>query len=115
MTKKKALIYDITGQEGICLAKYLIKKRYAVHGICEHKKLKNIKKLDSLEKIKIYILLKFTEKKLVNLLKKNFDEIYFLSEQTSAKNSEIYNYEITPIKVILDFIVTQKGKKSKHS
>ena len=36
-----------------------------------------------------------------------------MSEQTSIKNSEIYNCEIDPIKVILDFIVSQKGKKSK--
>ena len=113
MIRKKALIYGATCQDGIYLAKYLIENKYTVHGICKHKKFKKIKNLNILKKIKVNIFPKFNKKKLANLLKKNFNEIYFLGEETSIKNSEIYNNEIAPMKSILDFIVLQKGKKSK--
>jgi GDPmannose 4,6-dehydratase len=113
MIRKKALIYGVTCQDGIYLAKYLIENKYTVHGICKHKKFKNIKNLNILKKIKVNIFPKFNKKKLANLLKKNFNEIYFLGEETSIKNTEIYNNEIAPMKVILDVIVLQKNKKSK--
>tara|TARA_B110000971_G_C19958890_1_gene476969 strand:+ start:448 stop:1074 length:627 start_codon:yes stop_codon:yes gene_type:complete len=113
MIRKKALIYGAGCQDGIYLAKYLIENKYTVHGICKHKKFNNIKNLDILKKIKVNIFPKFNKKKLANLLKKNFNEIYFLGEETSIKNSEIYNNEIAPMKSILNFIVLQKGKKSK--
>jgi GDPmannose 4,6-dehydratase len=110
MIRKKALIYGVTSQIGIYLAKYLIENKYTVHGICKYKKQKE---LSFLEKNKIHIFSKFNKKKITNLLKKNFDEVYFLEEQISVKSPEIYNSEISPMKVILDFIVLQKGKKSK--
>ena len=31
--KKKALIFGVTGQDGAYLAKFLLKKKYIVHGI----------------------------------------------------------------------------------
>ena len=33
MNKKVALITGITGQDGSCLAEYLLKRNYEVHGI----------------------------------------------------------------------------------
>jgi GDPmannose 4,6-dehydratase len=113
MNKKKVLIFNINQEKGAYLAKYLLKKKYVVHGVCRDKKLKNLKDLDLQEKIRTYIFLKFDKKKLSNLLKKNFDEIYFLDQQITKKNLELYNSEISPVKLILDYIVLQKGKKTK--
>ena len=52
------------------------------------------------------------------MLKKNFSEIYFLAGQSSVKNSfekrlETYESQNLPLKIILDYIVSQKGKKTK--
>jgi len=93
MIKKKALVFGINKQNGTSLAKHLVEKKYAVYGISEDKK--------------------FNEKKIISLLKKNFDEIYYLSDQRNTKNSDIYSNLINSIKVILDHIVLQKGKKSR--
>jgi GDPmannose 4,6-dehydratase len=46
MTKKKALITGITGQDGAYLAEYLIKKGYIVHGIKRRASMFNTERID---------------------------------------------------------------------
>ena len=116
--KKKALIFGITGQDGSYMAKLLIEKNYSVHGICRKKNHKNLKALNLLTKVNLYIFPKLNELKIYQLLKKNFSEIYFLGGQSSVNDSflkrvETYESQISPLKVILDYIVQQKGAKSK--
>ena len=116
--KKKALIFGITEQDGSYMAKLLIEKNYSVYGICRKKNYKNLKALNLLTKVNLYILPKLNELKIYQLLKKNFNEIYFLGGQSSVidsflKRVETYESQISPLKVILDYIVQQKGAKSK--
>ena len=116
--KKKALIFGITGQDGSYMAKLLIEKKYSVYGICRKKNYKNLKTLNLLTNVNLYISPKLNELKILQLLKKNFDEIYFLGGQSSVNDSflkriETYESQISPLKVILDYIVKQKGVKSK--
>ncbi|NMN67073.1 GDPmannose 4,6-dehydratase [Candidatus Pelagibacter ubique] len=116
--KKKALIFGITGQDGSYLAKYLVEKKYSVTGIYRRKKFVNLKKLDLLKKIKLQLLTKLDNKKINKILSQNFNEIYFLSGQSSVtksftKSLETYKSQIEPLKSILDFIVKQKKNKTK--
>ena len=118
MKKKTALIFGITGQDGAHMAKLLLKRKYIVHGISRGKNYKNLIKLILLEKINLHIHKKFDNKKITKLLKKNFNEIYFLGGQSSVSTSfkkrvETYDSQIQPLKVILDFITLQKKKKIK--
>ena len=118
MKKKTALIFGITGQDGAYMAQLLIKKKYIVHGISRGKNYKNLKILNLLSKIKLHIFPKMNELEIFNLLKKNFSEIYFLGGQSSVRESfskriETYDSQINPLKVILDYLVQQKGSKSK--
>jgi len=118
MNKKTALIFGITGQDGSHMAKFLVQKKYSVHGTCRGNNYKNLIKLNLLKKINLHIHKKFNDKKLLKLLKKNFDEIYFLGGQSSVsesfkKRAETYDSQIQPLKNILDFITFQKNKKSK--
>ena len=116
--KKKALIYGITGQDGSYLAKYLLSKHYNVSGVSRKKNYINLNKLKIKKKINLFVFKQFNTKKIFNLLKKNFSEIYFLAGQSSVKNSfekrlETYESQNLPLKIILDYIVSQKGKKTK--
>ena len=116
--KKTALIVGISGQKGSYMAKYLIEKKYIVDGIYMNENYKNLKTLDLLKKANLYKFSKFNELRLIKLLKKNFDKIYFFEEQSNLKESFIKNPgtidgEINSLKVILDYIVSQKGIKSK--
>ena len=70
--KKKALIFGITGQDGSYMAKLLIEKNYSVHGICRKKNHKNLKALNLLTKVNLYIFPKLNELKIYQLLKKKF-------------------------------------------
>ncbi|WP_440657116.1 GDP-mannose 4,6-dehydratase [Candidatus Pelagibacter sp. HIMB1509] len=45
---KKALIFGITGQDGAYLAKYLIKKKYVVHGVIRRSSSFNTSRLDDI-------------------------------------------------------------------
>ena len=45
---KKALIFGITGQDGAYLAKYLIKKKYVVHGVIRRSSSLNTSRLDDI-------------------------------------------------------------------
>jgi GDPmannose 4,6-dehydratase len=100
------------------MAKLLIEKNYSVHGICRKKNHKNLKALNLLTKVNLYILPRLNELKIYQLLKKNFNEIYFLGGQSSVNDSflkrvETYESQISPLKLILDYIVQQKVVKSK--
>lgn len=116
--KKTVLIFGINGQDGSYLAKKLIEKKYSVYGITRNKNYENLFRLNILKKIRLFNYSNFNDKKIKKLLKKNFNEIYFLAGQTSVKVSflkRILTYEsnIEPLKNILDYIVNQKGKKTK--
>tara|TARA_Y100000590_G_C15530316_1_gene942894 strand:- start:149 stop:1090 length:942 start_codon:yes stop_codon:yes gene_type:complete len=116
--RKKALIFGATGQDGSYLCKYLIKKNYIVHGICRKKNYINLKKLNLIKKINLHIFSNSNKLKILKILRKNFDEIYFLSGQSSVKDSfkkenETYESQIKPLKIILNYIKMQKNKKSK--
>jgi GDPmannose 4,6-dehydratase len=118
MKIKKALIFGITGQDGPYLANYLIKKKYKVTGIYRRKKFINLKKLNLLNKIDLKLVKKIQKENINKILKNNYDEIYFLSGQSSVtlsfdKSAETYESQIEPLKIILDFIRNQKKKKTK--
>jgi len=116
--KKKALIFGITGQDGAILSSILLKKNYEVHGVSRKNKYLNLLKLDIKKKIKLNIIKNSETNNILKILNKNFSEIYFLGGQSSVFNSfndirETYDSQIKPIKVILNFILKQKGKKTK--
>ncbi len=111
MKIKKALIFGISGQDGSYLANFLIKKRYQVDGVSKSFKYKNLKILKIQRKIKIF---KYP-KKIDSLLKKNYDEIYFLGGQSNVFKSfsdrELtYNSQIKPLIPILENIRMKKIK-----
>jgi len=118
MKTKNALIFGITGQDGSYLAKYLIKKNYSITGICRRKNFINLKKLGLLKKINLKLVKQDNKFQIKKILKKNFDEIYFLGGQSSVIDSfnnerETFTSQINPVKTILNFILSQKKKKSK--
>ena len=72
---KKALIFGITGQDGIFLSSYLIKKNYQVYGYY-----RNLNK-----KIKLFYSKSLNKKLIFNLLQKIIpDEIYYLIGESSS-------------------------------
>lgn len=114
--KKKALIFGITGQDGAILSSILLKKKYEVFGISRNKDYSKLVKLKINDKIKKIATIKNSI--ILNLLNKNFQEIYFLGGQSSVIKSftdinQTYESQIKPINIILNFILNQKGKKSK--
>jgi GDP-D-mannose dehydratase len=118
MKKKTALIFGITEKNGMVMMKYLNKKKYIIEGICLKTIDRNLKSLSFLKNSSLHTFPKFNEVKINKLLKKNFNEIYFFGDQVnikklSLKDSEIFDTEINFLKVILDFIVSQKIMKSK--
>ncbi len=111
MKKKRALIFGISGQDGSYLANFLIQKGYRVDGVSKNLKFKNLKILKILTKIKIHQY----PKKYDSLLKKNYDEIYFLGGQSnvfkSFSNRELtYRSQIQPLIPILENIRMKKIK-----
>ena len=50
MSKKKALITGVTGQDGSYLTEYLLKKGYEVHGIIRRASTFNTKRIDHVYK-----------------------------------------------------------------
>ena len=79
--KKVALIFGITGQDGILISRYLIKKKYKVYGY-----IRNIKKKKYLDKkVKLFYKKKLTKEFFFSLIKKTKPtEIYFLIGQSSS-------------------------------
>jgi GDPmannose 4,6-dehydratase len=113
--KKKALIIGVTGQDGIYLAKLLLSKDYKVFGTTRGNK-KNLIKTGLINKVKLFTIKKTTELNLTKVLNFFFDEIYFLGGQTNVMTSfknqvDAYESQITPVKIIIDFIQKQKKKK----
>ena len=107
--KKKALIFGIAGEDGSCLVKELLKKNYSVFGVTKLNKLNNLQKLSILNKASIYTLKKFTEKKIIAILKKRFDTIYFFGvkskiNQSFANDKIATGSNVVPVKIILEFI-----------
>ena len=64
---KKALIFGITGQDGAYLAKTLLKKKYLIYGITRNKNYRNLKKLNLLNKIRLFNFSSFDNPKIMNL------------------------------------------------
>jgi GDPmannose 4,6-dehydratase len=101
-TKKKALIFGITGQDGSYLAKFLLKKNYIVHGVKRRSSSFNTERIDdiyeeSLKKEKNFFLYygdvtdSMSVLKLISLIKP--DEIYNLAAQSHvAVSFEIPEY-----------------------
>ena len=110
--RKKALIFGVTGQDGSYMCKHLIKKNYVVHGICRRKNYVNLKKLSLLKKVKLHLISNTNKIKILKVLRKNFDEIYFLGGQSSVQDSfkneqKTYESQINPLKVILNLFVLE--------
>ena len=109
--KKKILIYGITGQDGSHLAEIYLNKKFVVHG-------NNLKFFKLSKKIKIFKINK-NYKNLSQILKNNYDFIFYLGGQTSVIASydkfeeETFDSQIVPISIILEFIKNQKKNKSK--
>ena len=94
--KKKALIVDITGQDGSYLAEFLIKKKYQVHGIKRRTSTPNTSRIDH-----IFDSVNFNNKDLIMhhgdlsdsgslyriINQINPDEIYNLAAQSHVKIS----------------------------
>ena len=116
--KKKALILGLTGCDGAYLAKYLLEKDYIVEGINQGNNLNNLSKLNIVKKINLYKIKNYSGKKFYRIIKSNYDEIYFFDDKPNSyrlnKNDQkIYENNIIPSKVILNFIRNQKKKKTK--
>jgi len=116
--KKKALIIGITSRDGAYLANLLLSKNYKIHGICRNKNFKNLVKLKILKNLKIKIIKNYSKVQINEILKKKFNEIYFLGGQPNVKASFDQEYEtieshVKPVQTILEFIKNQNGKKSK--
>jgi GDPmannose 4,6-dehydratase len=116
--KKKALIFGISGQDGAILSDRLLKHNYEVYGLSRKKNYKNLSKLNIKNKINLNLVKNNDEKNILKILNKNFDEIYFLGGQSSVVDSfnfveETYESQIFAVKIILNYIFSQKVKKSK--
>ncbi len=116
--KKKALIFGISGQDGAILSDRLLKHNYEVYGLSRKKNYKNLSKLNFKNKINLNLVKNNDEKNILKILNKNFDEIYFLGGQSSVFDSfnfveETYESQIFAVKIILNYIFSQKVKKSK--
>jgi len=118
--KNNILIYGITGQDGSYLAKNYLEKKYIIHGISRKKKgwNKNLKKLNILNKIKVFKVDK-KYKYLNNILKNKYKFIFFLGGQSSVIASyakleqQTYDSQILPLKIILENIRKRKQNKTK--
>jgi GDPmannose 4,6-dehydratase len=118
--KKKILIFGITGQDGAYLANLLLKKNFIVHGTSRTNKNwdRNLNKLSITKKIKIFKINK-KNNSIYDLLKNNYNYIYFLGGQSSVNKSfvelekETFDTQIIPLKEVLEYIRKQKLPKSK--
>lgn len=87
--KKIALIFGITGQDGILLSKILNKKKYEVHGISRSKYKYNKLKKNFLKNTKHYKFDICETEKIINLINKiGPDEIYNFAGVTDLRTSE---------------------------
>ena len=117
--RKKALIFGISGQDGVYLTKILIRKKITIHGI-SRKQLdwqKNLRKTNiPLKHIKVFKQNRnYTGlKKILNQNK--YDYIIFVGGQSRPKDSfdkleyQTFDSVIEPLKILLEFIRKQKKK-----
>ena len=107
MSKKKALITGITGQDGAYLAKFLIKKGYIVVG-GERKNASNsrwrLEELNIENKVK-YVLFELLDEDVINKEIKNgkYDEVYNLAAQSyvdKSFNNPIYTSDVNSLGVM---------------
>ena len=114
---KKALILGITGQDGAYLTDFLLKKGYKVEGISRNLSKKNLfrlKKLNLLDKVKLYKLNSKNFKKLSNLISYSQpDEIYNLSGLSSVYQSfkEPYEAYFSNIIIVLNILETLRNSR----
>ena len=112
MSKKKALIIGITGQDGSYLAEILLKKNYIVHGMVRRSSMPNTQRIDHIlstsrdnEKLNKKVIREYgdlsSSAQIQNLIKRiQPDEIYNLGAQSHVRVSfEIpeYTYDIVGI------------------
>ena len=102
MSKKKALIFGVTGQDGAYLSKFLLKKNYIVHGVKRRSSSINTKRIDDIyeepEKKKRSFILHHGDltdsSSILNIINKvSPDEIYNLAAQSHvAVSFEVPEY-----------------------
>ena len=118
-TKKKALIFGITGQDGAYLSKFLLKKNYNLVGVTRNvssSNLQNLKKLNVLDGLSLLKINNKNLKKINDLvLKEKPDEIYNLAGLSSVYQSfqdpyEAYISNTLPVINVLEAI--KKTKKN---
>ena len=112
MTKKRALIIGITGQDGSYLAEFLIKKNYIVHGMVRRSSMPNTQRIDHIlstsrdeESSNKKIIREYgdlsSSENIQNIIRRiKPDEIYNLGAQSHVKVSfEIpeYTYDIVAV------------------
>ncbi len=121
MSKRKALITGICGQDGAYLAKFLLDKGYNVDGgekIKNNQNLWRLKKLNIIKKIKI-LKFELLDEKTINRVVKNgkYDEIYNLAAQSFVDKSyskPIYTSDVNGIGVTRILEAVRKfSKKTK--
>ena len=109
MKKKKAFIIGITGQDGSYLSKLLIKKKFIVYGYTRSitsNNLKNLIKLNILNKIKIKKYNHNDPKVVLNDIKKiKPDQIYYFSGQSSVGKSFLKPLETYESNINLLFLI----------
>lgn len=109
---KKALIFGITGQDGIFLSNYLIKKKYQVYGY--YRNLDKKKNLNN--KVKLFYSKSLNKKLIFNLVQKIIpDEIYYLIGESSSYYSfknhlKTININFTYFTYIIDSCIRHKIK-----
>lgn len=113
MKNKKALIFGITGQDGILLSNLLIQKKYKVFGFYRNKK-----KIKLVNKKVFKIYKKNLDNEIIKKLIKNkkFDEIYFLIGQSESHTS--FNFPEKSLNsnfTIFTYVVNNCIKYSKKS
>ena len=111
MSKKKAFIIGVTGQDGSYLSKLLIKKNYLVYGYSRSinkNNLKNLIRVKILNKIKIKKYNHENPKIILNDIKKiHPNEIYYVSGQSSVGKSFFNPLETFKSNIDLPFLILE--------
>ena len=122
MTKKKAFIIGVTGQDGSYMSKFLLNKNYSIFGFTRSLKKNNLKNLKTLSVTKRINLRKYSDENLNvilrNIIKYKPQEIYFFSGQSSVNLSfknplETYESNINILFEILELLRIKKLNKIK--
>ncbi len=122
MTKKRAFIIGVTGQDGSYMSKFLLEKNYSVFGFTRSLKKNNLKNLKILGVKKKINIKKYKDDNLKvileNIIKYKPREIYFFSGQSSVNLSfknplETYESNISILFEILELLRIKKLNKIK--